>query len=248
MTNLNQHERVVLASASLPEGEEMFAVADAVGLIVEALRDAGRIRVRGRDGFSDPSQAEAAVTADASEPSRVDIYLAERRVWPIIKQAVKERKFLVYDSDSGVPFATVPDDVALACALIPRDALQAFARETFRVEFAPRVAAASAPVPELEQSVTMDHRATCAVTTHTFGRDRRGPLDPVIDMVLKDVSNPDDHAAVWNAFIALANSKPPPAPLLEVVDGEVKYQASSDVALISRKAFMDRLRRRDRSR
>lgn len=79
---------------------------------------------------------------------------------------------------------------------------------------------------------------------HTLGT-RRDVLSPAIDLAVKRATNPDDHGAVWNAFVSLADSREPPPPLISFRDGEVLYRGGVDgSAGINREAFIKRMKRR----
>jgi len=127
--------------------------------------------------------------------------------------------------------AAPPDLVATNLhSLIWVDDLIEFARNHLHLELGSDTGAAALP------SAVRVHRATST---------RRTALDPLIEDLVRDVSDPSDHTAIWNAFQALADSKTPPAPLTGIADGEVKYRsANGDITAINREAFIKRLKRR----
>ena len=77
--------------------------------------------------------------------------------------------------------------------------------------------------------------------THRL-QGRRDDLTPAIDAAIARVSDPTDFAAVWGAFLALADSPEPMPPLLGVAEGEVKYRTAHRVKCITRDAFIKRLK------
>jgi len=88
---------------------------------------------------------------------------------------------------------------------------------------------------------------TGANTVHKLGT-RRDVLDPVIDLAVRNSTNPADHAAVWNAFTGLADSKEPPDPLISYREGEVLYRGGDGPTGINRAAFLKRMKRRAEKR
>lgn len=81
-------------------------------------------------------------------------------------------------------------------------------------------------------------------TTHRMGR-RRDVLSPVIDGLIRTAADPSDRVSLWSALLAAAVRQDRPVPLLGVADGEVKYRGDDgEAAFLTRKAFMDRMRRR----
>lgn len=73
---------------------------------------------------------------------------------------------------------------------------------------------------------------------------RRHVLDPAIDLAIEAAGGLSDHVAVWNAFVALAELKTPPKPLISARDGEVNYQTASGASGIDKAAFVRRIKRR----
>ncbi len=86
-----------------------------------------------------------------------------------------------------------------------------------------------------------------AFVVHTLAT-RRDVLDPVIDLAVRNATSPTDHAAVWNAFTGLADSKDPPDPLISFREGEVLYRGVDGSTGINRAAFLKRMKRRAEKR
>ncbi len=90
---------------------------------------------------------------------------------------------------------------------------------------------------------------TPASKTHRLATRSRD-LDPAIDAALGAVMAQSTSAAwdvradIWNEFQSLARSKAPPAPLLGLDGHSVKYLNGDEVRFLSRKGFMERLKRR----
>lgn len=74
-------------------------------------------------------------------------------------------------------------------------------------------------------------------------KNRRDELDPAIDLAV-GLAGGLDPAAVWNAFVVLAELRDPPHPLISVRDGEVTYRTAKGSEGINRAAFAKRIKRR----
>ena len=71
----------------------------------------------------------------------------------------------------------------------------------------------------------------------------RNVLTDVIE-IAKHQATRQTSSAIWAAFVRLAESANPPAPLLEFIDGEgVKYRDDATIKIFTRKNLGDRLRR-----
>lgn len=72
---------------------------------------------------------------------------------------------------------------------------------------------------------------------------RSNELTAVTAVAIKNAVDSNDFASVWNAFVNLAELKPPPAPLVGFILKEgVKYiKTNGEVRIISSKAFKQRL-------
>ncbi len=80
-------------------------------------------------------------------------------------------------------------------------------------------------------------------TAHRVAR-RRDVLAPIIEALRRDAADPDDRVSLWAGLLALADGRGRPPPLLGVADGAVQYRADNgEAAFLSRKSFMDRMRR-----
>ena len=73
---------------------------------------------------------------------------------------------------------------------------------------------------------------------------RRDVLDPIIDIILNSAGSNPDRVALWSELVRLASSDNPPAPLLEFVEGDIKYQGTTGTEFLNREAFGKRLKRR----
>lgn len=102
-------------------------------------------------------------------------------------------------------------------------------------------AGAQAAVERPQVSATL---ATAHPTIVHKSTGRSDSLTPIIERLRKTATDPDNHAAIWNEFAALADQRNAPPPLLGFADGEVTYRGADGPEFINRAAFLKRLKRR----
>ncbi|WAL82780.1 hypothetical protein OYT13_24105 [Pandoraea sp. XJJ-1] len=96
----------------------------------------------------------------------------------------------------------------------------------------------SAEVAELVTKTRTDETSQQSGSRIHRTRSRRHALGHVIDKAKQDASEPDNYLSVWPELVRLAESTPPPAPLIGYVDGEgVKYRTSGPNPDAEVKAF-----------
>ncbi|HEX7687706.1 MAG TPA: hypothetical protein VF453_08365 [Burkholderiaceae bacterium] len=94
------------------------------------------------------------------------------------------------------------------------------------------------------EPATKDVDAHPAISVSHVLSSRRDVLDPIIDLAERNATNPDDRAAVWNAFAALAVSASKPPPLLGFADRSIQYLDGDEAKFLTRDAFNKRWERR----
>lgn len=91
---------------------------------------------------------------------------------------------------------------------------------------------------------TRNESGTQSVTTHKI-ETRTNALTAAISKAIESALCPNDVHSIWAAFVAMAEAKNRPLPLLGYVETEgVKYQDESGVAFITKENFLRRVRRR----
>lgn len=108
------------------------------------------------------------------------------------------------------------------------------------------VAFAPAVIPDVSagSSQVAPEGAREAVVRRVARRDDAITL--VIDRIYSEAPEPKDRNAMWMSLIELAGQSTPRPPLIEFVEGEVKYQdssASGGIGFLSRKLFLQRIGR-----
>ncbi|NVD74539.1 hypothetical protein HUX88_29065 [Duganella sp. BJB1802] len=105
------------------------------------------------------------------------------------------------------------------------------------------LAESATPVTASEPAPTIGTR------THAL-KSRAHPLDAVIAQAEASAADASKPQSVWDAFVAIASTKSPPAPLLGYVDGEgIKYRSDTNdegFVIYKRTAFIALYRRRAR--
>lgn len=170
---------------------------------------------------------------------------AERQLWVELSEAVTVRKIVVRDERSRRPLPA--NDYGLGVAVF--DELAAWAK-TIGIELVAPLAAstecageADAPRRPLARDGGAGPTGTGTRVVHST-KTRTDSLSAIIDQACEGAVDRTNASSVWNQLVAMAQSACPPPPLLEYVEGDVKWQAAEGPQILTRRAFGDRFRRR----
>lgn len=80
-------------------------------------------------------------------------------------------------------------------------------------------------------------------TSNKLKTKKAHPLRSLIDIAKTKAINPESNIDVWSQLVSLVEIKPPPPPVIEITEGEIKYQVCGEAKLFSYKNLRDMLDR-----